>query len=62
MAYWLFKSEPGSWSWDDQVRKGEPGSTWAVGTEVHLVHRLAEEVAPAKTVVSLDQFDEAFSG
>jgi len=22
MAYWLFKSEPGSWSWDDQVRKG----------------------------------------
>ncbi len=22
MAYWLFKTEPGSWSWDDQVRKG----------------------------------------
>ena len=22
MAYWLFKSEPGSWSWDDQVKKG----------------------------------------
>lgn len=20
MAYWLFKSEPGAWSWDDQVR------------------------------------------
>ncbi len=40
----------------DQVRKGAPGSKWAVGTEVHLVHRLAEEVAPAKTVVSLDQF------
>ena len=20
MAYWLLKSEPGSWSWDDQVR------------------------------------------
>jgi quinolinate synthase len=38
------------------VRESEPGSTWAVGTEVHLVHRLAEEVAPAKTVVSLDQF------
>jgi predicted RNA-binding protein with PUA-like domain len=22
MAYWLIKSEPGSWSWDDQVGKG----------------------------------------
>ena len=22
MNYWLFKSEPGAWSWDDQVRKG----------------------------------------
>ena len=38
------------------VRDSAPGSKWAVGTEVHLVHRLAEEVAPAKTVVSLDQF------
>jgi quinolinate synthase len=39
-----------------QVREGAPGTKWAVGTEVHLVHRLAEEVAPGKTVVSLDQF------
>ena len=22
MAYWLVKSEPGTWSWDDQVRDG----------------------------------------
>lgn len=22
MQYWLFKSEPGAWSWDDQVKKG----------------------------------------
>ena len=22
MNYWLVKSEPGSWSWDDQVKKG----------------------------------------
>ena len=22
MAYWLFKSEPGAWSWDDQVKEG----------------------------------------
>lgn len=22
MAYWLMKTEPGAWSWDDQVRNG----------------------------------------
>ena len=22
MNYWLFKSEPGAWSWDDQVKAG----------------------------------------
>ena len=39
-----------------QVRKGAPGSVWAVGTEIHLVNRLAQEVAPGRTVLSLDQF------
>lgn len=28
MAYWLFKSEPGDWSWDDQKKKGEAGEEW----------------------------------
>ena len=28
MAYWLFKSEPGSWSWDDQVKAGKKGTEW----------------------------------
>ena len=28
MAYWLFKSEPGTWSWDDQVAAGEAGAEW----------------------------------
>ena len=37
------------------VRSSPPGSVWAVGTELHLVNRLANEVAPDKTVVSLDQ-------
>ena len=32
------------------------GSVWAVGTEIHLVERLAREVAPERTVFSLDQF------
>uniref|UniRef100_UPI003B522F21 EVE domain-containing protein n=1 Tax=Roseovarius indicus TaxID=540747 RepID=UPI003B522F21 len=28
MRYWLFKSEPSTWSWDDQVAKGETGEEW----------------------------------
>jgi predicted RNA-binding protein with PUA-like domain len=28
MAYWLFKSEPNAWSWDDQVAKGDAGEEW----------------------------------
>ncbi|AML50840.1 EVE domain-containing protein [Falsihalocynthiibacter arcticus] len=28
MAYWLFKSEPNAWSWDDQVAKGDVGEEW----------------------------------
>ena len=39
-----------------QVRRSAPGSIWAVGTEIHLVNRVAKEVAPEKTVLSLDQF------
>ena len=38
------------------VHAAPAGSTWAVGTEVHLVNRLAAEVAPDRTVVSLDPF------
>ena len=29
MAYWLFKSEPEAWSWDDQVKKGADGEEWS---------------------------------
>ena len=28
MTYWLFKSEPSTWSWDDQVAKGDAGEEW----------------------------------
>ncbi|MEX0283348.1 MAG: EVE domain-containing protein [Paracoccaceae bacterium] len=28
MNYWLFKSEPSTWSWEDQVGKGEVGEEW----------------------------------
>ncbi|BAQ71200.1 ubiquinol-cytochrome c reductase, iron-sulfur subunit [Rhodovulum sulfidophilum] len=28
MAFWLFKSEPNTWGWDDQVAKGAAGEEW----------------------------------
>jgi predicted RNA-binding protein with PUA-like domain len=29
MAYWLMKSEPDAWSWDQQVDKGAKGEAWS---------------------------------
>jgi predicted RNA-binding protein with PUA-like domain len=28
MAHWLFKSEASTWSWEDQLAKGEEGEEW----------------------------------
>ena len=28
MRYWLFKSEPSTWSWDQQVANGDAGEEW----------------------------------
>ena len=28
MTHWLFKSEPDTWGWDDQVAKGDVGEEW----------------------------------
>jgi len=38
------------------VRESPVGSVWAVATEVHLVNRLTHEVAPDRTVITLDPF------
>ena len=38
------------------VSESPAGSTWAVGTEIHLVNRLARQMQPDRTVLSLDQF------
>src|SRR6188508_688419 len=40
----------------DAVKKSPAGSVWAVATEIHLVNRLAAQVAPERTVVTLDPF------
>ena len=29
MAYWLMKSEPGSWSWRQQMKSGAKGEAWS---------------------------------
>ena len=40
----------------ETLRKSPTGSVWAVATEIHLVNRLARELAPDRTVVTLDPF------
>jgi predicted RNA-binding protein with PUA-like domain len=29
MAYWLMKSEPGAWSWAQQMKSGAKGEAWS---------------------------------
>jgi len=35
MRYWLFKSEPSTWSWEQQVASGAAGTFWS-GVRNHL--------------------------
>jgi quinolinate synthase len=39
-----------------QVKSSPAGAVWGVGTEIHLVNRLAQQVQPKRTVYSIDQF------
>lgn len=45
MAHWLVKSEPSSWSWDEQVAAGAAGTPWT-GVRNHLAkqHLMAMKV------------------
>ncbi|MGE3622772.1 MAG: EVE domain-containing protein [Bdellovibrionales bacterium] len=38
MQYWLFKSEPSTWSWDRQVKAGAKGTAWE-GVRNHLAKK-----------------------
>jgi quinolinate synthase len=40
----------------ETVKASPAGSVWAVATEIHLVNRLARDVSPDRTVVTLDPF------
>lgn len=41
MAYWLYKSEPSVWSWDDQVAAGDTGTYWN-GVRNHVARKNLE--------------------
>ena len=38
MAYWLLKTEPSTWSWDDQVKAGARGTAWE-GVRNHVARK-----------------------
>ena len=38
MHYWLMKSEPCAWSWDEQVKAGAKGTAWT-GVRNHLAKK-----------------------
>ena len=44
MHYWLMKSEPETWSWDDQVAAGETGEIWD-GVRNHQAARFMRQMA-----------------
>jgi predicted RNA-binding protein with PUA-like domain len=43
MAHWLMKTEPSSWSWDQQVEAGEKGTFWS-GVRNHLAKKHLKEM------------------
>jgi predicted RNA-binding protein with PUA-like domain len=44
MNYWLFKSEPGSWSWEQQKKAGPKGDAWT-GVRNHQARRNMQAMA-----------------
>lgn len=57
MKYWLFKSEPSAWSWDEQVKAGAKGTGWT-GVRNHL----AKQNMMAMTVGDLGFFYHSNDG
>ena len=41
MPHWLYKTEPSSWSWSDQLAEGENGAAWT-GVRNHMARRNLE--------------------
>lgn len=45
MQYWLFKSEPSEWSWEDQRAKGDAGEEWS-GVRNYQARNFMRQMAP----------------
>jgi predicted RNA-binding protein with PUA-like domain len=43
MAHWLIKTEPSSWSWQQQVEAGDKGTFWS-GVRNHLAKKHLKEM------------------
>ena len=57
MNYWLFKSEPGAWSWDDQVKEGERGAEWD-GVRNHQANNNMKEMTTGDKAFFYHSVDE----
>jgi len=44
MRYWLFKSEPSDWSWENQVARGDAGEEWT-GVRNYQARNVMREMA-----------------
>ena len=44
MRYWLFKSEPGTWSWDDQTEAANQTTSWD-GIRNHQANNFMKQMA-----------------
>jgi predicted RNA-binding protein with PUA-like domain len=55
MAYWLVKSEPGSWSWDDHVKAG--ADAWT-GVRNHQAKAHLKAMAPGDGVLFYHSGDD----
>jgi predicted RNA-binding protein with PUA-like domain len=45
MRYWLLKSEPDAWSWDQQVARGDAGEKWS-GVRNYQARNFMREMEP----------------
>jgi predicted RNA-binding protein with PUA-like domain len=57
MAHWLIKSEPSSWSWDDQVKAGAKGTAWN-GVRNHLAKKHLMAMKKGEQVYFYPSVDE----
>ena len=62
MRYWLFKSAPSTWSWDQQVAKGDAGEEWDGVRNYHARNYLREMKIGDRGVFYHSQTEKAIVG